>query len=133
VQRLFCAFPAGRPGAGLLLLRSGVGLAALAEGAASLAGGNQSIGTVLGVAAGALAVAGGVLLLLGFLTPIAASVLVLSAAVHPSDDGRASVFVVIVSVALVLLGPGAFSVDSRLFGRRQVVIPRRQTGTLGTQ
>lgn len=127
MQRLFCAFPAGRPGAGLLLLRSAVGLTALVEGA-SLAGGNQTAGTVLSVAAGALAIASGALLLLGFLTPIAASVVSgLGVAVQLSDDGRASVFVVIVAIAVVLLGPGAFSVDSRLFGRREVVIPRRKT------
>jgi hypothetical protein len=28
------------------------------------------------------------------------------------------------SAAQVLLGPGAFSVDARLFGRREIVIPR---------
>jgi len=26
-------------------------------------------------------------------------------------------------VAIIILGPGAFSVDSRLFGRREVIIP----------
>jgi len=26
-------------------------------------------------------------------------------------------------IALVLLGPGAFSVDSRVFGRREIIIP----------
>ena len=29
----------------------------------------------------------------------------------------------IVSVALVLLGPGALSLDARLFGRREIIIP----------
>jgi hypothetical protein len=28
------------------------------------------------------------------------------------------------AVAVALLGPGAFAVDARLFGRREVVIPR---------
>jgi hypothetical protein len=26
-------------------------------------------------------------------------------------------------IVIVILGPGAFSVDSRLFGRREVIIP----------
>jgi putative oxidoreductase len=130
VQRLFSAFPAGRPGAGLLLLRSAVGLAALAEGAAVLAAGNE-MGMVMRGADGTLAIASGTLLLIGFLTPIAAAVSVLAVAigvfVAPLPDAAlASVFVVIVSVAIVLLGPGAFSLDSHLFGRREIVIPQRK-------
>jgi hypothetical protein len=27
-------------------------------------------------------------------------------------------------VTVALLGPGAFSVDARLFGRREIVVPR---------
>jgi uncharacterized membrane protein YphA (DoxX/SURF4 family) len=130
VQRLFSAFPAGRPGAGLLLLRSAVGLAALAEGTAVLAGGSE-MGMVMRGADGTLAIASGALLLVGFLTPIAAAVSVLAVAVGGfvaplPGDAVASLFIVIVSVAVVLLGPGAFSLDSYLFGRREIVIPQRK-------
>jgi hypothetical protein len=125
VQRLFTAFPAGQPGAGLLLLRSAVGLIALVEGAGALPGGDQVIGAQLSLAAGGLAVVGGALLVAGFLTPIAG---VLSGlGILLLADGPLRALVVIVAAAVVLLGPGAFSVDSRLFGRREVVIPRRNT------
>jgi len=30
---------------------------------------------------------------------------------------------IVAAVALALLGPGAFSLDGRLFGRREIVIP----------
>ena len=32
-------------------------------------------------------------------------------------------YVAVMSIALLLLGPGAFSVDARLFGRREIIIP----------
>jgi uncharacterized membrane protein YphA (DoxX/SURF4 family) len=79
-----------------------------------------------------LAVTSGVLLLIGFLTK-AASVLVglsmvglswVSAFPLNSFDTRLSIFfIVIISASLILLGPGAFSLDSRLFGRREIIIP----------
>ena len=31
--------------------------------------------------------------------------------------------VIILAAAIALLGPGAFSVDARLFGRREILIP----------
>jgi hypothetical protein len=34
------------------------------------------------------------------------------------------VFLIAITAALALLGPGAFSVDARLFGRREIMIPR---------
>lgn len=81
-----------------------------------------------------LTVAVGVLLLIGCLTRFAA----LLAAVA----GLGSVFLwfptpnvglfetrvtttlaVVITAAVVCLGPGAFSVDARLFGRREIIIP----------
>jgi hypothetical protein len=32
-------------------------------------------------------------------------------------------FLIVMAVAILLLGPGAFSLDSYLFGRREIVIP----------
>jgi hypothetical protein len=32
--------------------------------------------------------------------------------------------VMVVAVAVILLGPGALSLDARLFGRREIIIPR---------
>jgi uncharacterized membrane protein YphA (DoxX/SURF4 family) len=82
----------------------------------------------------ALAVAIGVALNVGFLTPVAgtvAAVFGLMTALAWLPDGgtvpfdrMVSFFQMIVACAIALIGPGAFSVDSYLFGRREIVIPR---------
>jgi uncharacterized membrane protein YphA (DoxX/SURF4 family) len=132
VQRLFPSFPAGWPSVGLLLLRAAVGLTLVVQGTASvLTGQAPSMG---GWAIGVLEVASGASLLVGFLTPMAGAVAGLSAlgsalswfpspASHILDDQLSIVFIVIMAAAIVLLGPGAVSLDARLFGRREIIIP----------
>ncbi|MEA2173493.1 MAG: hypothetical protein QOD00_1085 [Blastocatellia bacterium] len=82
-----------------------------------------------------LVVLSGALLLLGLLTPAAAILLGLGsvAAAHLwftataqtlLDNPLSLIFVVTMSVAIVLLGPGAYSLDARLFGRREIIIPQ---------
>ena len=77
----------------------------------------------------------GAALLIGFLTPIAGSLsaivngviaffLVQKLAVHASARICSVMNVVVISLALILLGPGAFSLDARLFGRREIIIPQ---------
>jgi hypothetical protein len=34
-------------------------------------------------------------------------------------------FIMIIGIALACLGPGAFSLDARRYGRREIVIPQR--------
>jgi len=84
--------------------------------------------------AGLAALAGGALLLVGFLTPVAGATLGLEAIgvglslFPPStlfDSRPAIVYAVTILVAIVLLGPGAFSLDARVFGRREIIIPPR--------
>ena len=74
-----------------------------------------------------MAILSGACLLLGFLTPLSG----LLAAVwsigvglswFPGTDSG-MLLVAAVALAVVLLGPGGFSIDCRLFGRRQIVIP----------
>ncbi len=47
-------------------------------------------------------------------------------AVLPPLDSVAAVIGLAAAAGLGLLGPGAFSIDARLFGRRQIFIPARR-------
>jgi len=81
--------------------------------------------------AGFLSLAAGLALLVGFITPIASGLITLGAfagcvsrlgATGPENTALLA-FVGIVAASLTLLGPGALSLDSRLFGRREIIIP----------
>jgi uncharacterized membrane protein YphA (DoxX/SURF4 family) len=76
----------------------------------------------------------GAALLFGFLTPVAGACSLLgnlaigiSCYFASGENARgnvlASLYLAVISLAIALLGPGAFSVDARLFGRREIVIP----------
>jgi uncharacterized membrane protein YphA (DoxX/SURF4 family) len=137
VQRFFSTFPGSWPGAGLLLLRAVVGGAAAIQGAQYLA--TTSAPTAVTWALGLLAVAGGTALVAGFLTPGSGAVAGLAtiaivmtwspapSASNPLIDRVAALFVAADAAALALLGPGAHSLDAYLFGRREIIIPHKDT------
>jgi uncharacterized membrane protein YphA (DoxX/SURF4 family) len=125
-------FPGGWTGVGLLLLRAVVGVTMAVHGGIYLVeGANLRLGAWM---VSLLAIACGVSLLTGFLTRLA-SILsgMCSAGVALSwlpaptailfDDKLAIFFVIIMSAAISLTGPGAYSLGARLFGRREIIIP----------
>jgi uncharacterized membrane protein YphA (DoxX/SURF4 family) len=71
----------------------------------------------------------GVLLIIGFLTPVASALslaLILVVATQPSGLSWAREIVLACnSGALTFLGPGAYSLDGRWFGRKLVKFPRQ--------
>lgn len=75
------------------------------------------------LAPGAVAVS----LCLGFLTPIVAGLtIVLELATWATAGGPVSavhVCAVLNAISMVLLGPGGYSLDAKLFGRRQIFFP----------
>ncbi len=125
---MFSTFPGGWPGAGLLLLRGGIGITTIIQGGLYLADPNNL--TLVGL----VAIVIGALLLSGFLTPVAGVLIGLgalgialgwlpAATRNLFDAELPAVFAVVMSAAIVFLGPGAFSIDARLFGRREIIIP----------
>ena len=138
LHRFFFAFPGGWPGIALLLLRTAFGLAVIVQGALYLRGADSAPAAL---PVGLAAMLGGGLLLIGFLTPVAGSVVGLGAFgiwffLRPSrapilfDSSVAIVFGATMLLAIVILGPGAFSCDARVFGRREIIIPRPIKPTL---
>ena len=63
---------------------------------------------------------GGVAVSLGVIGVYGTSLLTKSASF---DEGAVTAVVVVIAIALECLGPGALSIDARLFGRREIVLP----------
>ena len=99
----------------MLLLRMLVGVTAIAQTLTHIRSSEFSasaccLAVLVLLAAGCL--------LLGFVTPVVAVLIGLaSLAVDFNLD------IVVLSTAIALLGPGAFSIDARMFGRREIFIP----------
>lgn len=117
MQRLFSMFPVGLPGMGLACLRL--------TAAFSLCLAAQSTHARFPLAAWLLEVFC-FLLIIGLATPVLAACCAVAGAYALLRSGGVAwpcaCIGIPAAIALALLGPGAYSVDARLFGRKSVVL-----------
>jgi uncharacterized membrane protein YphA (DoxX/SURF4 family) len=114
-------FPHGGPGVGLLLLRLATAILVINELVTRF---ETMVFHWIFVAVMILAAC----LVVGFMTPITSTVgLILQIAylLSPNRNGEAALAIAfaLAFLALILLGPGAYSADGYLFGRRVLVRP----------
>jgi uncharacterized membrane protein YphA (DoxX/SURF4 family) len=123
VQRLFSTFADGWPGGGLLLQRFLAGGVLVYCGALSLTKALH-LELVIPQIFGAVA---GILILAGLWTPVAGTVAAaveLWIAFSQPNKMSMAIILAVLGVSLAMIGPGAWSVDARLFGRKQIAPDR---------
>ena len=124
LQRLFSAFPNSWPGRGLLLQRVVTATFLFWLGFGHLNGALQ-FSLVFPHALGAGA---GILLLLGLWTPVCGALItVVEVWIALSYTGGCGTSLMLATsgATLAMIGPGAWSVDAQLFGRKHFEIPQR--------
>jgi putative oxidoreductase len=121
VQRLFSTFPNGWPGRGLLVLRLAVGGMLLTNSTAWLESGLHRDVSVPAI----VAIVAGLLMLIGLWTPVGSALAVISQSWTFLVVGampQTAILLLSISAAVAMLGPGAWSIDSLLFGRQRLKI-----------
>jgi uncharacterized membrane protein YphA (DoxX/SURF4 family) len=137
LQRFFHTFPSGFAGAGLLMLRLALAASLVADGAHLVAGARE-----LGSGADGPALVAFLLLLCaaltgaGFLSDLVPFAVIGAQAVTiglrfwaigllitHADVLQTLMLELAMALGLAMIGPGAYSVDARLSGRQEIVIP----------
>jgi putative oxidoreductase len=129
LRRLFSTFAGGAPGAGLLLLRGAAGGVVIAEAVMDLGAAPAITVAVVNV----LSICAAFLLVGGVWTPVSGALIAafgLWTGLGARADLSTSLLLIAIGAALVMLGPGAWSVDARLYGWRRIDVRDRRSDRL---
>ena len=124
MRRLFSTFAPGWPGVGLLILRLVASSSMVARGLPGLRAAQALQPAILELAA----VLAGAFLAVGLWTPVSGCLVAAFALwdlITKPGDHWSSIFLAAMGVALAMIGPGIWSLDTRLFGWRRIVIRDR--------
>jgi putative oxidoreductase len=124
LQRLFSTFANGWPGIGLLLQRLLTATALLCHGIGRL----TEPYPFASVFPNVIAAGAGMLILVGLWTPVVGTVVAIAElwiVCSHIDDPGIPIMLATLGASLAMIGPGAWSVDARLFGRKHIEIPER--------
>lgn len=135
---MFSTFPDGWPGAGLMLLRAAGGAVLIVQGAGYFNDRHEP-GFLPAIIVSAVIILG-VLLLIGLLTRTVALLAALvgvssvfawfpGSSLNSYDAHMTEALSAVIALSLICLGPGALSLDARLFGRREIIIPPTSSRT----
>ncbi len=122
MQRLFSTFADGFPGGGILILRVVTGGALISAGVAAASAGeaNRAVALqVVGAAAGVLIVGGLWTPVVGVLAGLVEAWIALA---QPAFQSWA-IMLAALAISLAMIGPGAWSIDAWLYGRKEIVPP----------
>jgi putative oxidoreductase len=119
LQRLFSTFANGWPGLGLLIQRLVLGIVLLYHGA-DLLKGVSAVGPIVPELTGSVL---GLFILAGLWTPAVGSLVVVVQmwiTLTGAGDESVSIILAVLGGTLAMIGPGAWSIDARLFGRKHI-------------
>ena len=119
MRRLFSSFARGWPGIGLLLLRIASAGFLITYGVEQCRAGLPMGSLIVGL----FAIADGVFLATGLWTPIAGPLVIALSTwgiFLQHEDPRPGILLAAIGAALALVGPGALSIDARLFGWKRI-------------
>ena len=129
LRRLFSTFAQGWPGAGLLILRLVACGAVVASSLNRLGEAQPGEPAILQVAA----IIAGSLLLVGLWTPVSGCLVAAFsfwALIVKCGDPLSDILLAAMGVALSMIGPGVWSLDSRLYGWRRILTSGKMKGGL---